>query len=30
MYKAAAFAAMRRARSTVVKASIDSIDFKVP
>jgi acyl-CoA hydrolase len=30
MDKAAAFAAIRRARSTVVTASIDSIDFKVP
>jgi acyl-CoA hydrolase len=30
MDKTAAFAAIRRARSTVVTASIDSIDFKVP
>ncbi|MDP8948140.1 MAG: acyl-CoA thioesterase [Actinomycetota bacterium] len=30
MDKAAAFAAIRRAHSTVVTASIDSIDFKVP
>ncbi len=30
MHKAAAYTAIRRAKSTVVTAHIDSIDFKVP